>query len=85
MKYRKKPVMIEAWQMPLSLNEFEEIVEKSSRKIHIRNDDNGNQTILCETLEGDHIGTNDDWIILGVENEVYPCKDSVFKATYEEI
>lgn len=26
-----------------------------------------------------------DWLIRGVEGEVYPCKDSIFRATYDII
>ena len=36
-----------------------------------------------DTLEGGHTVCPSDWIITGVEGERYPCKDSVFKATYE--
>lgn len=83
-KYRKKPVVIEAWQMPLSAKDLVEINSKTERVVHV-DDRTGEQIVICETLEGDMKATNEDWIILGVENEVYPCKDSVFKATYEKV
>ncbi len=35
------------------------------------------------TLEGGHVVTSGDWIIQGVEGELYPCKDSIFKKTYK--
>lgn len=35
------------------------------------------------TLEGVHRGGPDDWLIRGVEGELYFCKDSIFRATYE--
>ena len=35
-----------------------------------------------ETLEGGHIVCPGDFIITGVKNENYPCKPSMFKATY---
>lgn len=38
-----------------------------------------------DTLEGGHIVCPGDWIITGVAGEKYPCKDSIFKATYEEV
>ncbi|MBF4468837.1 MAG: hypothetical protein ISP01_05465 [Methanobrevibacter arboriphilus] len=84
MKFRKKPVVIEAWQLPLSAKELLEINTKTNRMIHA-DDRSGKQEIICETLEGEMKGTNNDWIILGVEDEVYPCKDSVFQATYEKV
>ena len=36
-----------------------------------------------ETLEGWMQGQAGDWLIKGIEGEMYPCKDSVFQATYE--
>jgi hypothetical protein len=35
------------------------------------------------TLEGGHIVTPGDWIITGVQGELYPCKPDIFAATYE--
>ena len=37
-----------------------------------------------ETLEGDMEFTTGDWIIEGVAGELYPCRDDIFRATYEE-
>jgi hypothetical protein len=36
-----------------------------------------------DTLEGGHIVCPGDWIITGVHGENYPCKPSIFDATYE--
>lgn len=36
-----------------------------------------------ETLEGDMVATEGDWIIKGVKDEFYPCKPDIFAATYE--
>ena len=38
-----------------------------------------------DTVQGGHIVCPGDWIITGVESERYPCKPSVFAATYEEV
>jgi hypothetical protein len=38
-----------------------------------------------ETIEGVMTGNPGDWLITGVEGEQYPCKDSIFKATYESV
>lgn len=35
------------------------------------------------TLEGTMIASDGDWIITGVNGEVYPCKDEIFRKTYE--
>lgn len=36
-----------------------------------------------ETLEGTMRGAPGDWLITGVKDEQYPCKDDIFRATYE--
>lgn len=41
--------------------------------------------IVIPTLEGRMIAVQEDWIIKGVEGEIYPCKPSVFMATYEPV
>jgi len=38
-----------------------------------------------DTMEGGHIVCSGDWIITGVAGEKYPCKDSIFKMTYEPV
>ena len=38
---------------------------------------------VVETLEGTHQGGAGDWLITGVKGEQYPCKDDIFRATYE--
>lgn len=40
---------------------------------------------IISTLEGTMVAEPGDWIITGVESEQYPCKDSVFRATYEPV
>ena len=37
------------------------------------------------TLEGTMTAEPGDWIITGVKGERYPCKDDIFRATYEAI
>ena len=38
-----------------------------------------------DTLDGGHTVCPGDWIITGVEEQIYPCKDSIFKKTYDLI
>ena len=38
-----------------------------------------------DTLEGGHIVCPGDWIITGIADERYPCKDNIFKETYERV
>ncbi len=37
------------------------------------------------TLEGDMVGCPGDWLITGVAGEKYPCKDHIFRETYEPV
>jgi hypothetical protein len=38
-----------------------------------------------QTLEGVMEATIGDWIIRGIQGEVYPCKPDIFYATYERV
>lgn len=38
-----------------------------------------------DTLEGGHTVCPGDWIITGVQGEHYPCKPDIFEATYEPV
>lgn len=38
---------------------------------------------MIDTLEGKYAVIPGDWIITGINYEIYPCKDDIFKATYE--
>ena len=39
--------------------------------------------VEIDTLEGKMIGGVGDWLITGVKGEQYPCRDDIFRATYE--
>lgn len=41
------------------------------------------QRTSISTLEGVMIGNVGDWLITGVNGEVYPCKNDIFLKTYE--
>lgn len=45
-------------------------------------DDDG---LKIRTLEGVHLASPGDWILRGVKGELYPCKDEIFKMTYEAV
>jgi len=42
-------------------------------------------SIEINTLEGVMIGGVGDWLITGVNGEQYPCKDDIFKKSYERV
>jgi hypothetical protein len=72
MKFRKKPVVIEATQF-LKMGDHPAVFYNH----------NGVPTI--QTLEGEHIVLKHDWIITGVKGEHYPCKPDIFEMTYEVV
>lgn len=80
MKYRKKPIVIEAWQWR------GEEVEGYERRV-LQQDEHGitKAVLIIPTLEGDMQASEFDFIITGVKGEVYPCKPDIFWATYEPV
>lgn len=87
-KYRKKPIVIEAFQMTIErrwdntdwpdwLNKAWNS-EPSEGAIWI-----DSAKLVCGTLEGVHKIDWNDWIIKGIKGELYPCKPDIFDATYE--
>lgn len=43
------------------------------------------ERVVIETLEGTMVGEPGDWQITGVDGEQYPCKDHIFRQTYEPV
>lgn len=98
MKFRKKPVVIEAIQLPQNCFQSENMGAMVNATIDFEEalaefapDDfrnwkwrGGKQPgVVIPTLEGEHLASPGDWIIKGVKGEFYPCKPDIFAATYE--
>ena len=88
MKYRKKPVVIEAIRFDGSTHSVEKIKDWSDHLIEFYGAERVNQTIyppflIIPTLEGNMTASVNDWIIKGISGEFYPCKPDIFEATYE--
>ena len=85
MKFRKKPVVIEAWHFngedglawPRWLHEYRDLEGACAYWLGGK--------LYIPTLEGRMKATSGDWIIKGVQGEVYPCKPDIFEATYERV
>ena len=96
MKFRKKPVVIEAFQMTrerrLDNSEWPNWLHTAWQKgfdeqgavscEDCANSD-GLDRLVIRTLEGVMSVGWDDWIIQGVKGELYACKPDIFAATYE--
>ena len=92
-KYRKKPVVIEAfrwtgdetqeeypiWMVEALKNDTAWMcVDPFSRSDTVTH-------MAIKTLEGTMEARFGDWIIQGIKGELYPCKDDIFQATYERV
>lgn len=93
MKFRKKPVVIDAVQWTGKNHremfnflggEDTDYITASGVNFYIdwSKVEGG---LIIKTLEGEHIATIGDWIIKGVHGEYYPCKPDIFEKTYEEV
>ncbi len=88
MKFRKKPVVIDAFHL-------EGEYEKSDGFAAYQWMDNfdgliprvilNSSNIVIRTLEGDMKALYGDWIIRGINGEFYPCQNDIFLRTYEEV
>ena len=83
MKYRKKPVLIEAvlWNGV----EVSEVTDWISKALQNETITRYGDKVVIKTLEGDMIASSGDYIIKGVKGELYPCKPDIFNMTYEEV
>lgn len=87
MKYRKKPVVIEAMQVPNvgeidAQRAFDDWIKQRKgdrRAVWV------GRNMVIRTLEGEMTASPGDWIICGVKGEIYPCRADIFAETYEMV
>lgn len=87
MKYRKRPVIIEA--IELTRNFAETVIEWIPKEI-IKDYNLGEFSedpcfIEIKTLEGTMTANEGDYIIKGLVGEFYSCKANIFHLTYEKV
>lgn len=82
MKYRKKPVVVEAIQ--LTDENLLEVKEWCNGEL-VPNAETSGYNLYVSTLEGIMRADINDYIIQGVAGEFYPCKPDIFEKTYEEM
>lgn len=91
--YRKKQVVVEAFQMTKERREdngdwpswLHQAWQKDSHEegALYPHENPYNRRLRIRTLEGEQLVEHDDYIIRGVEGEIYPCKPAIFEKTYE--
>lgn len=96
MKYRKKPVVIEAFRFGIDQAPgwFMRQVDAKNVKVITKliydgeyDQHFGDDDVACviKTLEGKMRANKGDYIIMGLRGELYPCKPDIFEATYEAV
>ena len=99
MKFRKKPVIIEAvqllwstWSEMCDHAGVGNLIDGKPEGCYVNPDNtiakegtagDGRIALAIPTLEGLMVGVEGDWIIRGAKNELYLCKHGIFEATYE--
>lgn len=90
MKYKKKPIIVEAFQLNsrglVSEDWFWDAVSRNEIITHCFGKENP-EDAYCDirTLEGTMRANTSDYIIKGINGEIYPCKQDIFEATYEMV
>lgn len=84
-KFRKKPVVIEAVQFIKYNVGSEEAIRNFYPHIGYEWLDGALERFIIHTLEGDMKLESGDFLIKGVKGEFYPCKPDIFEATYEPV
>lgn len=98
-RYRKKPIVIKAiqlkWENWGEICIFADVgllseghpqgtyVDENGKACDHFGGDNSKIGLQIPTLEGVMLAVQNDWIIRGVQGELYPCKPDIFEATYE--
>lgn len=85
MKYRKKPVVIEAIQWDETMPTLQKLRSIGMSVASYSHRMSEVWSLRITTLEGTMNVSKGDWIIKGVKGEFYPCKPDVFEATYEPV
>lgn len=100
MKYRKKPVIIDAFHYSQEYLNGQGVVptpkwivdafelgvlyyDKPTYRLSQITEIPLLYELYIKTLEGNMKVSINDYIIKGVQDEIYPCKPDIFKATYE--
>ncbi|WP_270219933.1 hypothetical protein [Lactococcus lactis] len=89
MKYRKKPVVVEAVQFTTGsskeLNEIADFIGVDTIDVLLADDGELNPEIIIHTFGGYMNASIGDFIIKDINGEFYPCKPSIFYRNYEAV
>jgi peroxiredoxin len=87
--FRKKPVEIQAERVAdlvhAAANDWKALPDWARKAYDLGNVLFLPDAVEVRTLEGTMRGDRADWIIQGVQGELYPCKPDIFTATYDPV
>ena len=86
MLYVKKPIPVEAVQLPYpkpTAREYYAWSKQAPSWIHDHDIWMNEEGLVIPTLEGNMLCAWGNWIICGVKGEIYPIHKDVFEETYE--
>jgi len=99
-RYRKKPVEIEAvqltWETWNEVCDFVGEFPEGMQGVYVHPENNDDYSpdydysrsrigLTIPTLEGVMLAVENDFIIRGIQGELYPCKPDIFLESYDEV
>ena len=85
MKYRKKPVEVEAFRINIDYIPDWFMDKVTTNEAMLSKNPRHETFARIQTLEGVLLASPGDYIIRGIKGEIYPCKPDIFEATYEPV
>lgn len=85
MKYKKKPIVIEAFKYDGDFTDSNGNIYVPEWMAEAPYIFRGAGELYIETLEGEMHVSVGDYVIKGVQGEIYPCKPDIFGKTYEVV
>lgn len=91
MKYRKKPIIVEAFQYDGDLKGTNgeyyipqwAVTAYEDGSLFYKEYLDLVCLLFCKTLEGNMLVSVGDYVIRGIKGELYPCKSDIFEMTYD--
>lgn len=77
MKFKQKPVIVDAWPFP-----WEDVDDP---KVHIFDKGGDSWVAEIDVRDGVVLAKIGDWIVRGADGAFFPCAPDAFKATYDPV
>ena len=87
-RFQKRPVQIQAMQFDGTASVTDAILRWAGSQIGMLGYNQATNTcfqLTIKTLEGTMLASHGDWIIRGIQGEIYPCKPDIFEQSYDPV